>query len=201
MIMGPADKRFCTDPDVILKTACMEIRDEIAKEKDVNDSESGYYKYAGCCDQSVAMLEEKLSIWRGFHLRYLHGEQRHRIQTDPKYWPRQHTWARIEFNGRTIYVDPTSSQFQHIYDDIPDVYISDEPPKWYYPDNENPVYKQKSFTRWLNQRIVIKHRAKGWKKPVSDGLIQFIQFEIWGNIVKLIRKIIYPGGSHAERRT
>ena len=82
-----------------------------------------------------------------------------------------------------IYVDPTSSQFSYIHDDIPDYYISTDKPKWYYPDDENPAWK--GITKKINSLIRITRKINGNK--VHYGIIEFIQYEIWGIISDLIR--------------
>jgi len=73
---------------------------------------------------------------------FIHGEQKHSKKIKEEDWYIEHTWLAIHWKHTTIYCDPTSGQFQNLYPDIPDYYISTRKPKWFYPDSENPEWNK-----------------------------------------------------------
>lgn len=151
--------------------------------------------YAGLCYQATDMFIKRMQKSceiRGTSLKYrsIHGEQKHNPRIHSSKWPYQHQWCWVEIFGRRYYVDCTCGQFKTIYDDIPDYYISVKKPKWFLDDRKNIAFN--GITKWLNQKIVIKRRVvlTDWgETDVHDGIVEFIQYEIWGTISNFIRKI------------
>lgn len=176
-----------TTKEMIIKS-CVEpavnvVRIELAEKFDVENDP--YYKYQGLCDAACKMFEEKMNEFNdkfGYHIEthIIHGEQKHSPKIHSNKWYFEHTWCYIIFGGHKIYVDPTSSQFQSIYNDIPDYYISDKKPKWYYPDSNNPLFWS-IFKKFHNEKIT--------------DFLQFIpwsmQYVIWAKISDFIHKLIY----------
>jgi hypothetical protein len=110
----------------------------------------------------------------------MHGELRHNPLIPSKDWLNQHTWNYVDVFGKyRIYVDCTSQQFQKFFDDIPDYYISYKPPKWYYNDKKNPLFKSK-FIFNINKKFQFKYKGN------KIGIIEFCQYFIWGSISDLI---------------
>lgn len=152
--------------------------------------------YAGLCYQATHMFIEKMQNScniRGIPLKYksIHGEQRHNPNLPSTKWPYQHQWCWVELLGRRYYVDCTCGQFKSMYDDIPDYYISIKRPKWFLSDRRNIAFN--GITKWLNQKIIIRRQVvlTDWgETEVHDGIIEFIQYEIWGPISDFIRKML-----------
>lgn len=169
-----------------------DIRKRLSKRYPVRDSEGRWYKYQGLCDMSVEILESELRIWNSaygtnFRLQVIHGEQKHSPRTLSKNWGLQHTWCQVSNGKAKVYVDPTSSQFQDLYKDIPDYYISNEKPKWFYPDRDN--ISMKGIFAVLNKwRLTYKTRKDGRTIIVREGVVNFIQYEIWGKISDALYK-------------
>lgn len=141
---------------------------------------------SGLCNISVTMLMDKL-IDIGIDeslLISMHGELTHSPAIESNYWPIEHTMLTLVLDGKTIWIDPTSEQFKDIIPNIPDYIISNHKPKWFYPDERNPAYS--GPTKYIN-RI----RFHTWYKDqlVYGGLIEFIQYNIWGRLSDIIRKI------------
>ena len=180
-----------------VKQIVLGIREQLAKEYDLVED---YKDYSGLCDEAYIRFKreiESLNVQYNtdFEVLHFHGEQSHSPRIDQKHWSYQHTWTGIKLYGKILlYVDPTSQQFKDIYPDISDYYISPISPPWYYSDRENPRYN--GWTGYLNDRIIIKHKHKfsnGETRKVKDGIIEFCQYEIWGRISNLIRKILRKG--------
>jgi hypothetical protein len=173
----------------IMKPIVLSVRKELAMDYNIN---SNYYKdYTGLCDKAFTLFEEKIKEYNkanrtSIEVLHFHGEQRHSPRIDPKCWPYQHTWMGVMYDGIVLYIDPTSSQFKDLYNDIPDYYISPVKPRWFYSDRENPLWN--GFTRVLNNKIRIKR--KGEEDDITDGIIEFCQYEIWGGICKIYRRLI-----------
>lgn len=185
---------------VLISNAVVIVRNKLAKEYNI---ESGpYYKYSGTCHEACKMIEEKINALNERHhfgyrieYKYMHGEQKHIPTLKSDFWPMEHTWLCITFTSHSEssswYVDPTSSQFQTIYDDIPDFYISKIKPRWYYPDRSNPLYRFKILL-WMDKHIVfhVNHTfPDGRKNKIKTGIIEWIQYDIWGSISDIIYKI------------
>lgn len=152
--------------------------------------------YAGLCYQATSMFLEEMKEScekRGIPLKFksIHGEQRHNPNLHSTKWHFQHQWCWVDLLGKRYYVDCTCGQFKDLYDDIPDYYISIKKPKWFLDDRKNIAFN--GFTKWLNQKIIIRRRVvltDMGKTEVHDGIIEFIQYEIWGPISDFIRKIL-----------
>jgi hypothetical protein len=135
----------------------------------------------GLCDEACDLVMQKIEYFnKMYDFDYLidfyriHGEQRHTPMLESKYWDYQHTWMMVKFHHYndelTLYIDPTIDQFSYMYDSyVPTVYISELKPKWFYPDAENPYWKLK----FLNK----------------SKLFPKLQYELWGRISDIIRKL------------
>jgi hypothetical protein len=179
------------DFDIIVRLV-NEVRMELAFEYDVDNPESDKYRYRGLCDLSIERLNAKLP--KTFALSSMHGELKHSLNIDPDHWPSQHTVCRIiSPNGETYYVDPTIDQFKDV---LPWTYshnyrygyVSVQPFGYFYSDRKNPQFN--GWTKWLNEKIVFERRVPNWDIPVHDGIIEYIQYEIWGGIARGLRKIL-----------
>lgn len=175
----------------LIEKMVQDTRKELAIEHDVIAKNPGF---RGLCDEaSTKMLEKLTEYWMNsesdvdLQVYLIHGEQRHSPMSPSKYWIFQHTFVCAIINHETIYIDPTSSQFQWLYSDIPDYYIGRKFPKWYYNDRKNPAWN--GITAVINEKITIK---RSWKdgSTVYDGIIEFIQYEVWGRICDFIRSIL-----------
>ena len=186
----------------IIKPSVMKARANAAMNFNVTDPDSWFMKYKGLCDYTIDMLYCELKAYCDKHniimtFTKIHGEQRHSPKTPRKEWTKEHTWALVEFSGPSYsepnhtwsyYIDPTSSQFQDLYDDIPDYYISTDKPKWYYPDRDNMALN--GWTKKLNEKIYLKVRAREdlcWVATYHYGIVEFWQYEVWGRISDFIR--------------
>lgn len=178
----------------------------VAVREDLDEKYSVYTSpehknYEGLCFEAYLKLKDKIEKLNGtltieMKVDDIHGEQRHAPSLKSKYWPIQHTWSIIEIHDQkdgsefTVYADPTCEQFQDIWQDIPKYYVSEKKPKWFYPDRKNPVWHNYfGVTRWINKHIFIPNTityADGSKKKIRDGIIEFIQYEIWGRISDFI---------------
>lgn len=173
-----------------------EVRMELARMYDVVNEDSQYYRFCNLCNIAVELFIDKLEKYkteRNLHLIFkeVHGEQAHR--PDNCYsinWDVQHTWCVIKRFDWIVYVDPTSSQFQDLYDDIPDFYISPNPPKWYYDDRVNKAFN--GFWKKVNAyKITFKDTDMSGNVILNRmGCVEFFQYYIWGDISDFIRKFI-----------
>jgi hypothetical protein len=86
------------------------------------------------------------------------------------------------------YVDPTSSQFYNIYEDVPDYYIHFDKPFWFYPDIDN-WYISKTCL-WIDDHLRIKlHDEDGTVHSV--GIIEYLIYGVWGKICDKFRIFIH----------
>ena len=178
----------------ILKSTVEKVRKELAENYDVITPGSVNEKYTDLCHLAVCNLYNKLrdySIANNIDIKFtgLHGEQKHGTRLHSSLWQTQHTWAMVEIYDMVIYVDPTSSQFQKFYPDIPDYYISVEKPKWFYADMDNPVYDN-IVVKLLNNIITVKRKVVLEDEVVypRQGIVEFMQYEIWGRICDSLNK-------------
>lgn len=164
---------------------------------DVTSPESNNYRYRGLCDTACdRFVSEATRLASEYGIRLeavkVHGEQKHSPRIHSSQWMREHTWLIVTYvdmydNSYKLYVDPTSEQFQDLYDDIPDYYISDKPLRWYYPDKRNPAFH--GWTNKLNKRLYIRKHVRedpSWETIIHYGIIEFWQYEIWGRISNFI---------------
>lgn len=182
----------------VIKYLVLQVRSELSIIYNVDKGEA-YEDFAGLCDVATDMFEElihEFNMRLGVHIelhRY-HGEQKHSIQSYSTLWAYQHTWSSVTLGDKKLYVDITSQQFQKYYKDIPPYYISTEPPKWFYPDAKNPLFKKKM--KDINRRIKVKKRVNSdelnsqEKKYIRIGIIEFLQYEVWGTISDTIKGVI-----------
>lgn len=84
-----------------------------------------------------------------------------------------------------FYVDPTMGQFKYLYNNIPDYWVSTKNPAryYYYQDRKNPAWHP-FITRFINQNIKVPVEYNG--EMHKEGIIEFIQYEIWGKISQFI---------------
>lgn len=176
----------------LIEASVLRVRSALAATYDIGPK-GKHRDYAGLCDTACEMVQDELRVHElgctksGFNFTSMHGEMRHNPMCLSMHWPMQHTWLKVEWDGNTLYIDPTASQFAWLFDDIPDYYISDEPPKWYYDDRKNPAWN--GFWRRVNETIVIPHKYDGRK--VTEGIVEFCQYIIWGKISDVMRKIAF----------
>ena len=191
------DEMFIYNGTVLrmIKPIVMKVRDIIAETHDVSIT-GDYPNYSGLCYYASTMVVERIDELNmdrkhpDFVAVTVHGEQKHSPRAYSKYWPKQHEWVEVYVKvlDTYIYIDPTSGQFKHIYDDIPDFYISLNPPKWYYPDRENPAWN--GITKKINELIEIPYKLKGDDFIAHEGIIEAFQYRIWGTISDLIWSLI-----------
>lgn len=184
--------------DRLIEPIVLEVRKELAKEYDINDNL--YYKYTGLCDIASKMIKDKLCrekakfSYNSLEVILLHGEQKHSIKLNSRYWYLQHTWCMVKFSGYKIYVDATSSQFQNIYNDIPDYYISPNKPKWFYWDGDNPVFGNKFF-RYIDKKIKVTYKYKyklnnNLIYTRKEGIVTLFEYYLLPNISDKINEFI-----------
>lgn len=174
-----------------LKEIVTDIRRLLEKDYDIEDQ---YQDYSGLCDEAYTRFKaaiESFNIQYGtnWEVLHFHGEQKHSAQISPSNWIYQHTWMGVKIDEKVVYVDPTSQQFRWLHKDIPDYYISSEPPPWYYWDRKNPAFN--SIWKRLNELIKWKRIVKdfdGEYHRVTEHLVEFIQYSIWGGLCELYRK-------------
>lgn len=179
----------------IVRQTVERVRAQLSMTYDVNSEE--YHNFAGLCYEASKMCSEyvKDEIKKTFNLDIevvsIHGEQAHHPRIPSQKWAIQHTWIKILAYGYTIYADPTSGQFKHLYSDIPEFYVDTKKPFWYYSDRSNPVWN--GITRDINKKIKFARLIKlaDEEFTVHCGIIEILQFDVWGNISDFIRKFIY----------
>lgn len=183
--------------EAMLKELVEDVRLELSNRYKIHACDSDNYHYQGLCDEACRMIDYILSnvsvrIFKKTKGKVLgvlhrHGEQKHSpVVTESKNWPLQHSWLIVKYDNEKWYVDATCQQFGWLYDDIPDLYVSKEPPRWFYDDRDNPAWN--GITKKINNMIVIPRRINNSNVYVKDGLIEFIQYEIWGRISDYIRR-------------
>lgn len=180
----------------IALSAVVDTRKELrAKYKDIDTKDSEHYNFTGLCDEAVDIFAKYVKEYGyefgvNIYVYIIHGEQRHNPAIPSKYWILQHTWCYMQIKSIRVYVDPTSSQFKWLYNDIPNYYVSTSPPKWYYPDRKNCAFS--GLTSKLNKKFRIDYETEilGDKIRVNEGLIEFCQYEIYGRISDALRKMI-----------
>ena len=162
-----------------------EVREELANEYDVNNFWSDNYKYKGLCDKAAEKIIN--IVHESFSSKYphipifiesVHGEQRHTLSLESKYWAYEHTWVHLRLFKYDFYIDPTCEQFQKLYDDMPEVYIGTTPPKWFLPDKKNWLWI--SPWKYINNRFRIKHKDQFGIHNMS--ILDYVVYVIWGRI-------------------
>lgn len=185
----------------------------------LNDNDRPKYDdYVGLCDAVWEKLEKKINehnnsyimkeMFKGQLIPFqLHGEMRHTSKINPDNWGYQHTWYAVIWKQNNyneysippsykeiIYIDPTSQQFQWLFTDIPNYYISTIPPKWYYWDSLNPTFI--GIRRWFinrnksNIKILLKEENVKSQNRYYRNYMRFIQHVIKRNLCKVYRWII-----------
>ena len=149
------------------------IRKYLSERYNVIHPDSQHYNYTGLCDMATGMLASYLIPLGdnfGFTVTSIHGEQRHTPRIRSTNWQYEHTWLKLtsQYSGKSCYVDCTSQQFQRLYDDIPDYYISTKPPKWYKPDTHH-----------------LKVNLYKYSKRLSDT-VSWLEYHTWAPISNLI---------------
>ena len=124
-------------------------------------------------------------------IKTVHGELRHTPKINSIYWTTLHKWIYMEYGNCHIYIDPTSKQFRSLYPDIPDYYVSTNPPKWYYGNYQNIGYGN------LGSKLNRKYRIKTVMREQTTklGLVEFFQYKVWGSISDIIHKMFYKRGT------
>lgn len=165
--------------EVVLREGCLNVRNRLAGQYDVNDPESRWFQYRGLCDKASVMLRHRLEYdYPGrLSVRTIHGEQKHTTRISSDEWLYQHTWLRVTdlVNKKIYYVDPTASQFQDLYPEIPDYYVDEKPPVWFLEDSHNFVVSKLGYR--INDKIrICKH-----------GIVDIFEYVIYGGISDGIR--------------
>lgn len=175
---------------------------------DVMNSDSPYYNYDGLCIVSSNDIIRFINRhWIGLepgdehpmyiiYAREIQGELSHNPFIESDNWPIQHSICEFTIQNRfdnddklNVYVDCTCHQFADIIPNIPSIYVSEKIPWWFYPDRKNYAYN--GLTHYINKisitrRLVIDNDVR----VVHDGLIEIIQYELWGAISDFIRKLL-----------
>lgn len=86
------------------------------------------------------LLKGKYPILEHTSCELMHGELKRSKKISKKYWGLEHTWNIVNIEDHVFHIDITSSQFQDIFTDIPNVYVGKLMPKWYLPDSGNSHY-------------------------------------------------------------
>jgi hypothetical protein len=134
--------------------------------------------YKGLCDEACQLFKKYISTNESIEFIQCHGELKHTFKIDPHSWNIEHSWIKLKFtDGFVLYIDPTSQQFRDLYPDIPDYYMSQDAPIWYYSDKDNICFKYK---------FINKHKY-------IFRIVSFCQYGIYGTICKMIRFFIYKG--------
>lgn len=171
------------------------VQHALSEKYNINDGENKSYK--GLCNEAVSLFkicinEVKDIFPESFDIVPLHGEQKHHPRIKSSLWSIQHTWCLMHFNetGINIYIDCTCKQFEEYYKDIPEYYISDKPPKWFYWDGDNLSWSMIGFKKILNKlnEITKKSNKEG---IIKEGIIEFFQYNVWGRLSDIIHKIFY----------
>ena len=175
---------------------------EVRQNLEITHDMQEHPNFTGLDNKASAMLVERLTSSEelkktqifDLEIVMVHGEINHKPFIPSRYWAMRHTWVEVGMNFEAknleyrrvrdvyIYIDCTSQQFKHMFEDIPDFYISALTPHWFYPDRDNWVYKEDSF-KWLNENIKIPIKKKD-NRYCDDviGLLEYCQYEIWGRI-------------------
>ena len=130
-------------------------------------------------------IEKKHGIISSTYI--IHGELRHTPRIKSEYWVTQHKWLVMEYYGYYIYIDPISSQFNKLFNDIPDFYVSIEQPKWYYSYIQNIAYTKLGIK--LNRSVRVHCNKDGIHYRV--GLVEWFQYFLWGRISDILHNIFY----------
>lgn len=107
--------------------------------------------YSGLCNDASNVFIQAMENITGIKGKMIHGEIKHNSNVLSQYWEVEHTWVKYD----KYYVDITCGQFRNIISNVPSIYVSKRPPKWFLPDSKN-LYL-----------IVYKIQYK-WKGSISD---------------------------------
>lgn len=148
------------------------VRETLSKSYDITKGEHEAYK--GLCNESYSLFEQEISKLNNLNLEVIqfHGEQKHTVKIDPENWYYEHTWIGLKYknSNKILFIDPISQQFRWLYNNIPDFYISDRPPKWYLSDKDNIFFRVYKKNKWISKNIVSN-----------------FDYYIWGNICRIYR--------------
>lgn len=181
--------------DEVMPLIVETVRGELARSYDVENFYSENFRYNGLCNTAAflvkAMFRSYMSFYNSisdkdedYEVKIVHGEQRHTPNLESKYWACEHTWVAIRLLHQWYYIDPTSQQFQKLYDDIPEYYISTKPPKWYLPDKYN--WRFSKFGKFLDK---FKFKYKDEYGTHNISLTDYLVFIVWGKLSDKIGKI------------
>lgn len=178
-------------------------RHTLAKKFDVENEESEFYKYTGLCIESCLIMDEKLrdmhkkafkvqkENYIEFSIKEIHGELNHISKIKSEYWPLQHSLIQLDVIDKrdgsklfSIWIDPTSEQFQQYSNYIPAMYIDTKKPWYFLPDRKNPAFN--GIGKKLNEKIKITYKVNDRK--VSEGIVEFYQYGIIGLIKDLLHR-------------
>lgn len=171
------------------------VRDNLGYIYDTDNPNSYHTNFTGLCDVACCDVKEILLDRLKFKydittakISIIHGEQRHTPLIKSLYWWFEHTWLELSIGDKKVYIDPTSSQFKDLYNDIPDYYVSLTPPKWYLPDSKNPIFSNKILCRINNKfHVRVMHDCDSGYTLV--GIIEYIYYELWAELSDVIHKL------------
>lgn len=180
----------------VLYPIVQNVRTSLGYEYDVKNGK--YKDYCGLCDVASDMVIRDFNTYMTtylrnikYNIRTVHGEQQHTPRIPSYYWEYQHTWVELEIRGVTIHIDPTCSQFKFIYPDIPDYFVSIEPPKWYLKDSDSLIYGNGRYKKWENVKVPIRIHRDDEEKAVWKRIciLEVLVYFVWGPISDLIHPV------------
>lgn len=171
-----------------IEPTVLDIRDMLLEDpKCIDDKLTGMCHTAACMI-GIRIMEESvhfsgMSMLHEISATSVHGELAHKPSIPSEEWCNEHTMSIVTIDEIDIWVDPTCGQFKDIIPDIPDYYISTKKPKWFYPDDNNP--------RWRGIGCLINDHLQLRYKGHKIGIIEYLQYIVWGSISDAIRKIFH----------
>lgn len=170
----------------IIKPAVNSVQENLHKNYNI---ESGDHEdYTGLCDYATELLKSYISELdviisepHNFEIFSIHGELHHDSRINSNNWYLQHTMLLFTIDGIKFYVDATCKQFRDLYEQMPEYYIGNKCPNWFYPDKINPAFATK-FGNWIDNHIKVIHHDKKFMTSQRIGIISYFQYYIHGKI-------------------
>ncbi len=150
----------------VLTNIIQDVQKELSMQYNILSGENK--NFSGLCNLASEMILQRLKDYSDssnkIKTKLIHGEQNPNLAG---YKAIEHTWAEIYWQETKFYVDATSQQFQYIYADIPDYYISTKPPKWFLADRDNPEI-QKLKVQYKQDVHWVEPIHSVWKSLYKD---------------------------------
>lgn len=128
--------------------------------------------YAGMCNVACQYMKEYIATtyWANvdepIKVQFVHGELIKSPMVKSEDWHYEHTWLKLSLRDKWLYVDPTAKQWKVVFPNIPDVYISVVPPRWFIPDAISslrlPPVKALNNIRMFDKTINMDVGAYDW---------------------------------------